>query len=314
MRIEWHGLSRRIPLAGHIALRHGPLFNRPDRLAIRAIEHVEQRLFGWLGDRFDSPSLDRDVGEDRRAREIVVPETVVNRLEVPHALSRPRIQRHHALRKQIGAFAQPAVPVVGRRRLRQIDMSKLFVAAHRAPDVRVAAIGPGTFEPRIVADLSRTWDRVPEPQLFAGSDIDPADVARRHRLVRYRRRAVDIADHRANDDDTPNDHRRSGAPGECGHPSLLAFAEIDLAAVAEIGIALAGLGVQRGEIAAADQRDDAFVTAVRPVGEARVALPARGRPLSGSETASGARSGRRRINMPHHLAGGGVSGDTTDAV
>src|SRR5580704_7547066 len=184
---------------------------------------------------------------------------MVNPLKVPHSFPHTGLERHEAFSKQIGSFALPAVPVVRRRRLRQIDVSKLFVAAHRAPDVRIAAIGPGITEPRIVAELSQPWDGVPEPELFAVSDINPPDVARRHRLVRYRRRAIDIGDVRANDDDTPNNHCRPGAPGECGNPSLLAFAKIDLAAFAEIGIALPGLGVQRGEIPTSDERDDAFV-------------------------------------------------------
>src|SRR5207344_2793396 len=64
VRIEWHGLRRGIPLAGHIAWWHRPLLDRPHRLAIGAIEHVEQSLFGWLGNRFDASALDRDVGED----------------------------------------------------------------------------------------------------------------------------------------------------------------------------------------------------------------------------------------------------------
>ena len=74
---------------------------------------------------------------------------------------------------------------------------------------------------------------------------------------------------------------------------LEAFRQIDLAVVAEVGIALAGLRVQRDQVGA-DVGDDARVAAVGPVGEA-----ARGRAARRS-LAVGPR--RQRVE-PQRLAG-----------
>ena len=42
--------------------------DRPHRLTVGPIEHVEPRLLGRLRDRFDLTAVHRDVGEDRGAR------------------------------------------------------------------------------------------------------------------------------------------------------------------------------------------------------------------------------------------------------
>jgi hypothetical protein len=41
----------------------------------------------------DSPAVDRDISEDRRADIVVLPEVVVNHLEVPHTTAGSCIER-----------------------------------------------------------------------------------------------------------------------------------------------------------------------------------------------------------------------------
>ena len=76
-----------IPLARHVAFRHRPLLDRPDRLPGHAIEDVQKRLLGRLRDGLDRPAVDRDVGENRRARDVHVPDAVVHELIMPLPLS-----------------------------------------------------------------------------------------------------------------------------------------------------------------------------------------------------------------------------------
>ena len=59
-------------LAGHVALRHRPLFDRPQRLAGHAVEHVQEARLAGMRDRVDLPAvvLDRDrVAAPRRCRD-----------------------------------------------------------------------------------------------------------------------------------------------------------------------------------------------------------------------------------------------------
>ena len=89
-RLGRERLRRRVPLGRHLALFDRPLFDRPHRLAGHAIEDVEEALLGRLRDRLDRLSVHRDVREDRRARNVVVPDRVVDELEVPEPLARSR--------------------------------------------------------------------------------------------------------------------------------------------------------------------------------------------------------------------------------
>ena len=105
------------------------------------------------------------------------------------------------------------------------------------------------------------------------------------------------------DDDDVLDDERPAAPAPAGDRALEAFRQIDLAVVAEVGVALAGLGVQRDEVAA-DVGDDARVLAVGPVGEAarrrrRARVPGRRAAAAACRTRRSCRwSGRARSTAP----------------
>ncbi len=99
-------LRRRVPLAGHGALRHGRLLDRPDRLAGLAIQHEQQALLRRLRERLDRLAVLDRVDEDRRRRDVVVPQRMMRRLEVPAALAGLQIDRDDALAVKIGSGAQ----------------------------------------------------------------------------------------------------------------------------------------------------------------------------------------------------------------
>ena len=76
-------LRRRRHFAGNLALRDRALFDRPQRLAGQALEHVEESGLARLRDDVDASPLVSDGEELRRGGEVVVPEIVVHSLEVP---------------------------------------------------------------------------------------------------------------------------------------------------------------------------------------------------------------------------------------
>ena len=69
---------------GRSSIGHTGLSGRP-------IEHECERLLRQLHDRLDRPSADGDVRENRRGRQVVVPQIVVDDLVVPDAFAGERI-------------------------------------------------------------------------------------------------------------------------------------------------------------------------------------------------------------------------------
>ena len=153
-RLGGKRLRRRVPLAGHVALRHRPLLDRPDRLAGGAIEHVEPALLGRLRDGLDHAAVDGDVGENRRARDVHVPDAVVDELVVPLALAGLQVDarpgsRRTGLARDDGrrSSRRSAFPPAGRRAPSSSSTADL------RPHAGVAGVGPRVLLPRVVAEL-----------------------------------------------------------------------------------------------------------------------------------------------------------------
>ena len=87
-RLRRKRLCRRRYVARDVGLlRDGPFLDRPDRLAGDAVEGIDEALLADLGNGLDVTPVDRDVHQIWMGREVVVPEPVVNSLEVPQALA-----------------------------------------------------------------------------------------------------------------------------------------------------------------------------------------------------------------------------------
>ena len=114
-------LRGRIPLAGHVAFGHGTLLDGPDGRAGFAVEDVKEALLGRLRYGLDGAPVDGDVGEDRRAGDIHIPQTVMNELVVPLALAGLQVDGDEALAEESLAGAIAAVVVAGGQLDGQID-------------------------------------------------------------------------------------------------------------------------------------------------------------------------------------------------
>ena len=287
-------LRRRIPLAGHVALRHGALLDRPHRLARLAVQHVDEGLLRHLREGFDTATVDRDVGEHRRRRQVVVPDAVMQRLEVPHAFAGRRVERDDRLGVQVVAGPRAAVVVAGRLLGGQVDVTELLVGAEQRPNTAVAGVRPRVLEPGLVAGLAGPRHDVKRPQLLARAHVVAAHVVGRHFFRRELRFVQDVGSrgrHARHDDDVAHDER-AARPAPARDGALESLREVHLAAVAEVRVALARLRVQRDE-ARADVGDDACVGAIGPIGEAARRAAAR---------EAGAVGARRQMVVPHGFA------------
>ena len=258
-------LRRRIPFAGHVALRHGDFRDRPHRLAGLTIQHEQQALFGGLRQRFDRSTILDGVDEDRRRRNVVIPQRMMRRLKVPAPFAGADVDRDDALAVEIRAGPKAAVHVAVRRFDGQIRQPKLLVGRDRGPDTGVAAARPrGVVEPGFVAGLAGLRHGMESPEQLAGHDVETADVAddvvglvgRRERRMR-----------RGHHDHVARDRRRRVGTDLAPVPIVALIErrfEIDDAIVTEGLDGATRRRVQRDELIARRDVDDALVVAALP--------------------------------------------------
>src|SRR4030095_15439366 len=81
--LRWEPLRRGGLLAGYIGLRNRPLLDGPDWIPVGTIEDEGKRHLRELNNGLDSAPAHRNVGKNRSARRIVIPDIVVNDLLMP---------------------------------------------------------------------------------------------------------------------------------------------------------------------------------------------------------------------------------------
>ena len=253
----------------------GPLVDRPDRLTVGAIEHVEQRLLRRLGDRLDGAAVDGDVGEDRRRRHVEVPDPMVHELVMPLALAGRQIDGHQRLAEQVGARPVAAVVVAGGQLDRQIRHVEILIDRHLSPHAGVARVLPRVLLPRVVAEFTDRRDGVEDPQALAGADVEAADEALHVGLA-----ARDAAGpmRGADDDHVPRHERRRMQPDLAGDRIdllVVVLLQIDDAVLAEGRDRHAGLRVEREEAVAGRDVENPLLAAVGPVRQATAREDAR---------------------------------------
>ncbi len=288
-----------VPLGRHVAFGHGPLFNRPHRLSVRAVEGVDPALFRRLRERLDSSSVDRNVGENRRARNIPVPDAVVDELVVPDPLAGFQVERDQAFGEQVVARTMTAEEIVGGCLHRQIDDAELLVDAHLAPHADVAGVGPRVVQPGVIAEFAGPRNGVEDPHLLAGADVEAAHES----LFMFRLgRAGRVSG--ADDDGVLRNHRcrvQAHFAGDQVDGLVVVFFQIDLAVLAESTHRESGSGVERNHHEAGRDVDHTMIVAsVGPVRQA-----------AARESAGGRFAALALVFAvhPQHLAGVGLDGD-----
>ena len=159
MRESGAGFDReRLRLRGalerHLALRHRPLLDAVDRLAGDAIHQEHQAPLAHDADGGNRPAVLPHVEQDRRVRDVGVPDVVVHDLEVPQVLAGVRVGRDDAGAEEIVAGPIAAVAIADGRAERHVDDAARGVDRHQAPDVDARAVLPAVARPRVVERLA----------------------------------------------------------------------------------------------------------------------------------------------------------------
>ena len=254
-------------LARDVAFRDRPFFDRPDGLPGDAIQDEEEALLGRLRQRLDRPAVNGDVHQDGRARDVPVPDAVMDRLVVPLALTGREIQREDALAEEPVARPVAAVVIAGRHLDAHVDGVELLIDAHLRPHAGVAGVGPRILEPRIVAELAGARHGMKDPAALAGAHVVGAHIAN-HRLVVARRAALDV---RRTDDDgvLRNDRRgvQSDLVVQLVDLLIVVLLQIDDAVHAEGGDAMTSSRIERDHLVSGRDVNDPCFLAVAPVRE-----------------------------------------------
>ena len=267
-RLGRNGLGRRVPLAGDVALLDRPLLDRPDGPAGDAVEDVDEALLARLGHRLDRAAVDGDVGQDRRRRDVVVPERMVHELEVPLARSGTQVDAHQGLAEEVVSRPVAPVEVVRRGLHREVDQPQLLVDRDLRPHARVAVLGRGAVQPRVVAELARRGDRVKDPEALARAHVERPYVSLVV-LVGLGREA--LPERGADEHDVLRHHRGRLQADLAGHQIdvLIDLAlQVHGAVLSEAGDGHAVLRVERDQAVAGRHVEDPLLRAVGPVGEA----------------------------------------------
>ena len=269
--VDAEGLERRRPggerLGARQLLTRNPrvvvdrrLDDRPDGFSGGPVEHVGHRDLRDDRHRLDLPAVDRDVDEVRGRGQVVVPDAVMDRLEVPDDLARAGVEADDRLGVDVVAVPVAAVVVVRRRAEGQVDVAELLVGAHHGPDVRVAHLPPGLVLPGLDVGLALARHGVERPLQPAAADVETAHVPGRV-VVAVR----EIEDRAADHDRVGHDgHRRRPVHVSVRPPRQETLHQVDDAFLAELGIRLAGLRVDGHQTSAAGGDQDPLRLAVAP--------------------------------------------------
>src|SRR5262249_9194143 len=162
----------------------------------------------------------------------------------------------------------------------------LRVEGHPAPVVGGTAVGPGILGPGVIPEFAGTWNSVKAPAQLSGYNLVSANIAGRSR------QNFGIAS--TNNEKVLINHRRVGqCDGSGGRVPPQIFPKVNAAVIAETRN-----GPSRGRVDLIhkihDADDDAVVLTIgaRPIREPAVRLGA----------------WNARVELPLHLAGGGVEG------
>ena len=116
------------------------------------------------------------LGEQRRRGDVVIPDVVVHRLEMPDGLASRGIERDQRARVEVVALAHAAEEVGRGRAHGRVDDAARLVGHHGGPDVGGAGRKRAAFEPRRKSRIGRiAGNRVEPPARRAGACIESKD-------------------------------------------------------------------------------------------------------------------------------------------
>ena len=268
-----HRLCRCGLFARDVRLRNRHFGDRPNRFSRDPVKYVEPALLSGLSHDLALAAVDRDVHQQRRRRNVMVPDRMVYELEMPQPFTAFQIDRNEGFGEEVVAQPIAAVLVDCRRLDRQVRDSGLGIDRDLGPHAVVAGPLPGTIFPGVVPELARTRNAVEAPQEIAALGVECTYHALRVDTVAI----PQTFRHRGSDDNSVADHGGGRMETDFTHLEihLLILADNDSQFQVDDAVPSEGwdrdtrLGIQRHHLVPDRHQDDSIVAlAVGPVCEA----------------------------------------------
>ena len=248
-RLHRERLGRPKLLTTYVGHGNRTLLDRPDRPPRFPVKEKQEALLRRLDHCVERPAILRHADQRRLRGQIVVPDVVVHRLEMPDALPGRGIECEHAVSKQIGPDAVAPVEVERRRADARENDAALHVEAHAGPVVCPADVLVGVGRPGLVSELARPGRGVEDPAPPAGHCVVGSDMSRCLRI-----RPLPASS--AYDNKVLERHDRARAlHGNARHFAVQIFVEVDHSVPTERFVRIAGRGIQAVE-AVLDRAED----------------------------------------------------------
>ena len=162
----------------HLRFWDGTLFDRPQRLSCHAIEYPDESLLADLRHNIDRLAFMANRQKFGRSRVVVIPDIVMNHLEMPQTFSGPGVQRQQTIAEEVRPAAVRAVEVILRACSWRVNNTPLLIDGKLAPHIRSADAFPGVLRPSVITEFTRTGNRMKGPDQFARPYIKGANIAR----------------------------------------------------------------------------------------------------------------------------------------
>ncbi len=140
-------------------------------------------MLGNLGNGLDVPTVNGDIHEVGRGRRVIIPDTMVDHLEVPGPFSGFCVQRHQALAEQVVTGPVAAIKIIGRCFYGQVDQTQFGVCTHHGPDPGITGTTPGLLAPGFNTKLAFPGYGVKGPGQFTLGQMIATDEQRGTFLV-----------------------------------------------------------------------------------------------------------------------------------
>src|SRR5205814_9329737 len=163
--------------AWYIAGWHTPFADGPHRLSLYAIEDVEKAGLPCLCHDVDRLAISPNRRQLRRGSVVVVPQIVMDHLEMPQPFPGSCVEGKQRRAKEIRAVAIGTVEIVGGRTEREVRDRPLLVDGELAPRVHAADVLPRILRPRLVSEFTGMWNRVELPHKLTGDDVECPQIA-----------------------------------------------------------------------------------------------------------------------------------------
>src|SRR5262249_19286762 len=154
------------------------LLDGPERFAGYAVEHPNESGLRDLGHHIYFSVIMPHGEKLGSGRVVVIPNVVVDHLEIPKEFAGTGVKRKQAVAEEVGAATVSAVEVVLGAGGGHVDNPAPCVHRNLAPTIGPAHSFPRVMGPGVVSQFARMRDGMKSPGQLTGAHVECPDISR----------------------------------------------------------------------------------------------------------------------------------------